>query len=171
MQMLETLRTYVKSLLLEQEEREQNEEQEIKEVKELFQRWIDEYSASYLAFRKNVRANALNVTQISVRELNNFIFISLDLREHISNDWYIIIYNIENKSIYCANTKVLALTFARDDVLAFAFTLTFTHVKTLAYYIESGLINKVSVEQFRRVMQVTKGNYAQFEVLINKIHK
>jgi hypothetical protein len=150
MQMLEILRTYVKSLLLEQEEREQSEEQEIKE---LFQRWIDEYSASYLIHRKKVNPDSWDVTQMSIKEYYNFTFISLNFEEYERDDWFIIAFNKEDKTICHTNipTFVSALALAS------------------AYHVEREWSNKVSVEQFRRVMQVTKGNYAQFEVLTKRL--
>jgi hypothetical protein len=172
MQILETLRTYVKTLILEQKEREQSEEQEIDSIKDLFQRWIDEYKANYLIHRKKVYANSYEITQISVKELANFIYISLSFEEHIRDDWFIILYNKEDKKIYCTNALTLADADAPALAIASVFVLGFSHalaVAALSHYIEYGWLNKISADQFQRVMDVTRGNYAQFEVLINRL--
>jgi hypothetical protein len=156
MQMFDALRTYVKSLLLEQE---RNEEQEIDSIKELFQHWIDEYSVGYLAFRKKVRPDSWNITQISVKEADDFVFISPDFEERIGDDWFIVTYNKENKNVYCIKNKAFSFALGLSLALPYSF----------AYYIEQWWINKVSVDQFHRVMDVTKGNYAQFEVLVSRL--
>jgi 7-cyano-7-deazaguanine synthase in queuosine biosynthesis len=157
MQMLETfIKAFFKALIVEQKEQEQNEE-----IKELFQRWIDEYSASYLIHRKNVRSDSWSVVQMSIKKHRNFIFISLNFKERNKNDWLIIAYNRKDKSIYCVNTKA----FAYNRALALPRTLALPP----AYYVEHKWLSKLSVDQFHRVMDVTKGNYAQFEALISRL--
>jgi hypothetical protein len=176
MQMFEALRTYIKSLVLEQKqskEQVRSEEQEIDSIKDLFQQWIDEYGENYSIHRKKVYPGSWDVIQMSVKEFDNFIFISLSFKEWDNDDWFVVIYNKKNKSIYYVNTKVIArafpytltpnLTYANAATRTFTLTVTFTH------YVENGYLNKFSVGQFQRVMDITKGNYAQFEIHIERL--
>jgi hypothetical protein len=162
------LRSFINRVLLEQE---RSEEQEVKEVKDLFQRWIDEYSTSYLAHRKKVSSNSWVPTQISVKELDNFIFISPSFEENNRDDLSIVTYNKENKSIYCVNTQTLVqtLAFTLPYNLSLTLAFTLTYIKKFTYYMTQEWASKISVDQFRRVMDVTKGNYAQFEALAKKL--
>jgi hypothetical protein len=163
MQMFEALRTYVKSLLLEQSQNEV-------ELRQLLETWISRYGQEFIS-EINAALNQLSGSDINAQQAWHNVLLH-------SGQWYGAI-----ESLYITKLTIRANVSAPEEdfepyILHISpddnkvlFTVTddcqignFLRVQTALKY------NGITIDQFRKVMDVAH-TYKQFKVLFEKLEK
>ena len=106
---MHTLKEFIHKVLCEADDAD---EQKVQDIKAVFEDWIERFETEYVQIEED---NGYTVTSLTLKENEDYIYISPDLSEWHRDDWFIIAQRKSDEHIFVADTLALALTSADVD--------------------------------------------------------
>src|SRR3990167_3829119 len=109
--MMRTLKEFIHKVLCEADE------QKAQNTKSVFEDWIKRFGTEYIQLRKS---KGHTVTSLTLKENEDIIYISSDIKEWPRNDYFVIAQKKSDGHVFIGSIFTFALALA----LAFVFTYT-----------------------------------------------